>query len=115
MFYVYLKGMLDAVLSGVFYKCQLDQDGQLHFVTSCSVIYCETDFEISSCNRVFVSSFQFCFCFLYFEILFLANKHLRLFYSFNTLTPLLLWNIPLYPFSPVFELVLMQLLQLSFD
>ena len=84
------------MLYGVFYKCQLDKDVQLHFVTFYS---CEADFEISRCNCGFVSTFQFCSCFLYFEILLLSNKHLRLLYSLDTLTPILWWNVLFHPHS----------------
>ena len=83
------------MLYGMFYKCQFDKDVQLHFVTSYS---CEANFEISRCNCGFVS-FQFSSCFLYFEILLLANKHLRLFYSLDTLTLMLWWNVLFHPHS----------------
>lgn len=81
------------MLFWVIYKCQLDQGGQLYLVSICFINYCEMNFEIQAVIFDF-STFQFCFCFMYFEILLLADKHLRLFYIL-----LIYWLLSYYGMS----------------
>ena len=98
MFNVCLKRMLYAILAGVFYNCQLDQDGQLHFGPLVLSIPVKKILKYPTVVMGLSPLFRsICFCFMYFEILLLANKHLRLLYPLDTLTPLLLWNVPLHP------------------
>lgn len=62
------------------------------FVYSCLVV------EISNYHGEFSPlSFQFCFCFMYFETLLLVAYKFKIITLFWWIKPLSLWNVPVYP------------------
>lgn len=63
------KNVFTAVLSGVFYKCQLCQLAQILFLTTCSIRYCERSVGsavVLWIYLLFFDSVSFCFMYLRF-------------------------------------------------